>query len=177
MRRVLYAFDHAVWRQRIDREAGGGLGDGLVMGAVHLHGLRADDGVQHAAGFQRHGMARLGARVGLLVGERVRHRVRDVLDEGAAQRHVHQLLAAADAEGGHRLPVRAAGNGKLEGGAPVLGGDGLVPCRGAEEGRVHVEGAAGDDEAVHGLQVTLSASSGSCGSAIGIPPAAATAVQ
>ena len=45
--------------------------------------------------------------IGLLVGERVRHRVRNVLDEGAAERDVHELLAAADAERGHR-PDRCA---------------------------------------------------------------------
>ena len=116
---------------------------------------RADDGPQPAFGLQRHGVARFGARVGLLVSERVRHRIRNVLDERAAQRHIHQLLAAANAERGHRPPVRGAGDGKLEGGAAVLGGDGLVPCRGAEEGGVHVEGAAGDDEAVHRLQIAL----------------------
>lgn len=92
--------------------------------------------------------------------ERARHFVGNVLDERAAQRDVEQLLAAANAQ--HRLVggERALGDGELEGGALVLGGDALVPRRRTEERGIDVEGAArhhqsGDEAEISGGRFRL----------------------
>ncbi len=68
-----------------------------MVGAVHVQRIPADDPVQQGVGCDRHGMARLVARVGLLVGERACHLIGDVLDELSAEDDMQQLLAAADA--------------------------------------------------------------------------------
>ena len=75
-------------------------------------------------------------------------RVRDVLDQRAAEHDVEQLLPAADAEHRHVALDGTLGDRPLEPGAPLLGLDRRVPLGGAVEGGIDVEGAAGDDEAV-----------------------------
>ena len=85
----------------VDHDAVGRVGRRLVMGAVHLQLVGADDPVQQGAGRDLHRMAGLVARVGLLVRQRIGHLIRDMLDQLAAQHDMQQLLAAADAE--HRL--------------------------------------------------------------------------
>ena len=108
-------------RGRVDDDAVRRIGRRLVMGAVHLQLVGADDAVQLRALGHLHDVAGLVARVGLLVGQRVGDRVGNVLDQLAAQHDVQQLLAAADAQ--HRLVAveRALGHAELEGGAAVLG--------------------------------------------------------
>ena len=93
-------------RRGVDHDAVGRVGRGLVMGAVHRQLVGADDPVQQRAGRDLHRMAGLVARVGLLVRQRVGHRIGNVLDQLAAQHDMQQLLAAADAE--HRLVLRRA---------------------------------------------------------------------
>src|SRR3546814_2651278 len=78
-------------------------------------------------------MAGLVARVRLLVGQGALDLVGDVLDQRAAQHHVQQLLAAADAEQRQVALQGAAGDGRFEGGAAVLGAHRLVPAIGAEQ--------------------------------------------
>ena len=95
------------------------------------------------------------ARVRLLVGEGVFYLVGDVLDQGAAEQHVQQLLAAADAEDRQVARQRTARNGGLEGGPAVLGAHRLVAGRGAEQSRVEIEGAAGDQQGVDALEIGL----------------------
>ena len=92
----------------------------LVVGAVDRQPVGAGDAVQQRARRDRDLVAGLGARVRLLVRQRVRHGVGDVLDQRAAQHDVEQLLAAADAE--HRLVAldRALGDRPLEAGAALL---------------------------------------------------------
>jgi hypothetical protein len=115
----------------------------------------AADPVQQAVRRHLDLVARLVPGVGLLVGERVRHLVRDVLDQSAAQGHVEQLLPAADAEQWQISAERSAGHRQLEPGAPFLGRDLGVAGVGAEMGRVHVEVATGHDQTVQPLQVAL----------------------
>ncbi len=152
---VLDSLDHPVGRARVHDQAGGGLAHGLMVGAVDLDLVHSDDPVQQGFGRDRDGMAGLGARVGLLVGERARDRVGDVLNERAAERDVQELLAPADAEHGHLLSDRAVGQGELEGGPIVLGRDRLVARLGAEMGGVDVEVAARDDEPVDQREIGL----------------------
>ena len=64
--------------------------------------------------------------VGLLMGQRIRHHVRNVLDEAAAQCHVQQLLAAANSEDRDVAFKRAAGDRYLEAGPLGLQDDALV---------------------------------------------------
>src|SRR5258707_14859797 len=91
---------------------------------------------------------RLWGRVWLLMRGRAGRVVGDVLDEGADERYVQELLPAADAEHGLVGARGAASDGELEGGAAVLGGHGRVPRGRAEQRRIDIEGAAGDDEPV-----------------------------
>ena len=92
---------------------------------------------------------------GCSCGERVRDLVRNVLDQRAAEYDVQQLLAAADAEHRHVPVERLACNRPFEGGARVLGRDRRVPLGRAEQRRVDIEGAAGDDQAMDEHQVVL----------------------
>ena len=68
------------------------------MRTVHRQLVAADDPLQQRAGRQLDLVAGLGPWVGLFMKERIRHLILDMLDERAAQDHVDQLLAAADAE-------------------------------------------------------------------------------
>ena len=125
--RRLDALDHAVRRRGVDHHALWLIGRGLVMGAVHLELVGADDAMQLRAAGDLDRVAGLVARVGLLVGQRIGHRLRDVLDQFAAQHDVQQLLAAADPQ--HRLVgrQRPLGDAELKGGAAVLGDHRGVP--------------------------------------------------
>src|SRR6185437_12181920 len=98
---VLDALDDAVRGGGVDDHAGRHRLDRLVVRRVDRQLAHPGDAMKERAGDHRDGMARLGARVGLLMGQRARDLVRDVLDEGAAEGDVEELLPAADAE--HRL--------------------------------------------------------------------------
>jgi len=73
------------------------VGRGLVVGAVHLELVGADDRVELRAARDGDRVAGLVARVGLLVRKRVGDRLRNVLEQLAAQHDMQELLAAADA--------------------------------------------------------------------------------
>ena len=119
-------------------------------------------------------VAGLGARIGLLDARSASGTSSGMCwIRRAAERDVQQLLAAADAEHRHVAVERAAGDGELEGGAAVLGGDRRMAGRRAEQRRIDIEGAAGDDQPVDQVEIVRRARSGSCGSRIGSPPAAA----
>ena len=150
--RRLDALDDAVGRACVDRHPGPDLLDRLMVRRVDRELRRAADPRQPRARCERDRMARLVARVGLLVGQGPRHLVGDVLDQGAAEHHVEQLLAAADAEHRHVARQRGAGGGQLEFRAPVLGRNRGVARIGAEVDRVDVKGAAGNDQAVEPLE-------------------------
>ena len=146
--RVLDALDDAVIGERVDDDAGPDRLDRLVMGAVdaqmHRPGRCGAAGSRRRPG--RRGRARRAGSAGGAAGAPGTSSGMCWIRR-AAERHVQQLLAAADAE--HRLVAaeRAAGGGELEGGAAVLGGDAGVAGRRAEQRRVDVEAAAGDDRA------------------------------
>ena len=55
--------------------------------------------------------------------------VGDMLDQGAAERDIQKLLAAADPEHRHILGERALCGGELKGSAAVFGFDCRVPRR------------------------------------------------
>lgn len=71
-----------------------------------------------------------------------------MLNKRAAERHVQELLAAADAE--HRSVglQKTIQHGKLEGRSSVLGRDGIVAMISAVQGGVDVEAAAGHHQPV-----------------------------
>src|SRR5579863_8478057 len=98
-------------------------------------------------------MAGLGARIGLLMRQGMRHFVGNVLDKRAAEHDIEELLPAANAEDRFVGGERALGDRELEFGAAILGGDAAVPALGAKERRVDIEGAAGDDEAVDEVEI------------------------
>ena len=79
-----------------------------MMGAVDGEARRPSDPVQERAGDDTDNVAGLVTWVRLAVRQGVRHLVGDVLDQGAAERHVQQLLAAADAKHRH-FPHQRAG--------------------------------------------------------------------
>src|SRR6185437_4357800 len=70
------------------KDAGPGVLHRLMMRRVDRHFAHARDAMKQRAGFDFHGVARLGARVGLLVRQRVRPFVGNVLDQGAAERDI-----------------------------------------------------------------------------------------
>ena len=88
----------------------------------------------------------------LLMGDAVGDAVRDVLDERAAERHGHQLLAAADAEDGHVPLKRAPEKSEFRGRTAFLQHHRLVAVALAIHRGVDVEGAAGDDERVQPVE-------------------------
>ena len=151
----LDAFDHAVRRHRIDPEAIADLLHRLVMGGVHRHPFAAADGLQQAVRGKGDIVAGFVARVGLLMGEGGFDLLGDVLDQAAAQHHVQELLAAADAEHRQVALQTRRGDGGLELGAAVLGADGFMAVVGAEQGRVDVEGPAGDQQGVDAREIGL----------------------
>ena len=149
----LDAFDDAVGRGGVHDDAGRRIGGGLVVRAVHLEFVGADDAVKLRAPGHLHDMAGLVARIGLLVRQRIGDGVGDVLDQLAAQHDVQQLLAAADAE--HRLVLRQGtlGHAELEGGAAILGDDRRVARAAAIVGGIDVERAAGHHQRVDTLEI------------------------
>ena len=110
--RVLDALDHAVLGDRVDDDARPGRLDRLMVGAVDREVFRSGNAVQQGSGDHPDIMAGLVARVRLAVRQCPRHLVRDMLDQGAAQRHIQQLLAAADPE--HRHLVGRARSGSRQ---------------------------------------------------------------
>ena len=134
---------------------GPGVLDRLVVGAVDRETLGPGDAMEQGAGDDPHVVPGLVARVGLAVRQGIRDLVGDVLDQGAAERHVEQLLAAADAEHRHLAGKRASGRGELERGAAILGGDRRMPGRRAEQRRIDVEPAAGHDQPVDMVEIIL----------------------
>ena len=139
--RVLDRLDHAVLGAGADHDALADPLGRLVMGAVDRQASGPGDPVQQRARHDRDLMAGLGARIGLLVGQRARHGIRDVLDQRAAQHDVEQLLAAADAEHRQVAVQRASRDRPLEPGAALLEPDGGVPVAAAVQRGVDVEGA------------------------------------
>src|SRR5215469_7111627 len=105
--RILDALDHAIGGERIHHHAFAHALDRLVMGAVDLERVDPADAMQQRALGDVHAMARLGARIGLLMGKRVRDLVGDVLDQSPAEDDIQQLLPAADAEHRHVAGKRA----------------------------------------------------------------------
>jgi hypothetical protein len=125
------------------------------MRAVHLHLADLDDPAQVCAIDDPHPVPGLIARVRLLVGERVRDLVRNVLDQRAAEHDVQELLAAADAEHRKVAIERPPRDRPFEGGARVFRRDRRVPVGRPEQRRIDVEGAARDDQAIDQRQVLL----------------------
>ncbi len=121
--RRLDALDHPVRRKGVDHHAVARVLGGLMVGAVHLHLVAAADAVQQGAGLDADRMARLIARIGLLMFERPRHLVGNVLDQPPAEDDMEQLLAAADPEHRQIAGQRGPGQRQLEGGAALLRGD------------------------------------------------------
>ena len=144
----------AVLGDRVDDKAGPCLLDRLMMRAVDREVGGSGDAMQQRAGDHPDGMSRLVSRVRLAVRHAARDLVGDVLDQGSAERDIQQLLAAADAEHRHPSGKRAPRGGELEGGPAVLGGDARVPGRRAEQRRIDVEAAAGDDEPVDPVEIS-----------------------
>src|SRR5262249_34775922 len=115
--------------------------------------LHPGDAVQQGAGDDPHAMSGLIPGVRLAVRDATRHLVRDMLDQGAAEHDVQQLLAAADSEHRHPSLYSTPGRGELEGGAAVFGLDRGMTGLGPEQRRIDVEAAPGDDEPVDAIEI------------------------
>ena len=76
-----------------------------------------------------------------------------MLDRGAAEGDVKDLLATADAEQRQVGVMGRPAGGEFEGGAPGLGDDGGMALVDAEQGRVHIEGAAGHQQPVEAVEI------------------------
>ena len=132
---------------------GPGVAHGLVMRRIHPHRPAADDLGEQRARQHPHLMPRLVARIGLLMRQRVRHRVRNMLDQRSAQRHRQQLLAAANPQHRHVPRQRPAQQRQLRRGPALFQRHRLVPPGIAVQRRIHVEPAAGDHQRVDPVQI------------------------
>src|SRR5690242_65517 len=151
--RGLDPLDHAVGGERIDDHALAHRLHRLVMGAVDLKLIGTADAMEQGALGDADAMARLRARIGLLMGERVADLVRDVLDQGAAENDVQQLLTAADAEHRHVAGERALGDLDLEGGALRLQLHRGMARRRTEQGGIDIEGPARHHQPVDAVEI------------------------
>src|SRR6266403_257302 len=88
---ILDALDHAIGGNRIDDHAGADRLHRLMMGAVDRQLVGPADAMEQGVLFHPHGVAGLGAHIGLLMGDSALDLVGDVLDQGAAQNHVQKL--------------------------------------------------------------------------------------
>src|SRR3984893_7965288 len=127
--RILDSLDDAVLGDGVDDEPRPGRLDRLMMRAVDPEAVHSGDAVKESGRDHPDGMPGLVARIGLAMRQAIRDFVRDMLDQGAAERDIQELLAAADPEYRHVLGERALCGGELEGSAPVLGLDCRVPRR------------------------------------------------
>ena len=167
MRGILDAFDHPVRRPRVDHHTVGDVLHRLVVGAVDRHARsRRSRGAARCRRRPRpNGRARCA-------GSAARAPARPCTSSGMCWISVppsttfEQLLPAADAEHRHvaRQRARGAPRSRRPCGDPWC--DLVVPRRGAEQGGIDVEGAAGHDQRVDPLGIGA-ACSGSCGSSTG----------
>ena len=127
MARIFDPLDDAVLGDGVDDEPRPGGLDRLMVRTVDPEAGHSGDAVEEGAGDYPDGMPRLVARVGLAMCQAIRDFVRDMLDQGAAESDIQELLAAADPEHRHVLGERTLCGGELEGGAAVLGLDCRVP--------------------------------------------------
>ena len=80
-----------------------------------------------------------------------------MLDQRAAENHVEQLLAATDAEYRHVALERSFSDRPLEIGPGGFDDNRWVACFGAEQGRVDIKSAAGDDKAGNQVEIVIHA--------------------
>ncbi|GGB49489.1 hypothetical protein GCM10011505_33230 [Tistrella bauzanensis] len=146
--RMLNALDHPVGGCGIAHRAGRDPVDGLVMGTVDGQGLPADQTGQKRARVDADRMSRFVTRIGLLMGERLRETIGDMLDKTTAKCDIEQLFPAADAEHRHVAIEGCPHHAQFKGGATVLGGHGDMALAGAEQHRIDIEGAAGHHQPV-----------------------------
>jgi acyl-CoA thioester hydrolase len=154
--RVFDTLNDPILGDRVDDKAGPCLLDRLVMRAVDREVGGAGDAMQQRTGDYLDGMSRLVSRVRLTVRYAARDFVRDVLDQGAAEHDIQQLLAAADAEHRHPSGERALRRGEFESGPAVFGGDTRMAGRRAEQRGIDIEAAASDDEPVDPIEIGAS---------------------
>ena len=82
----------------------------LMMRRIHVHLVDADDIVKPRSLGDGDAMTRLVSGIWLLVRQSILHAVRDMLDQGSAERDVQQLLSTADAEKRHVARDGASGD-------------------------------------------------------------------
>ena len=94
----------------------------LMMGAVDRQAFGAGDPMQERARLDLDLVAGLSPRVGLLMRERVRQRIRDVLDQRPAEDDIEKLLAAANTESGRSRIERARASSPIRSGCGAPSG-------------------------------------------------------
>ena len=153
--RRLDALDHPVRRARVDDHAGRLVLRRLMVRRIDRQLVRADDRMQLGARHHADRMPGLVARVGLLVRQRLYHRIGNVLDQFSAQHDMQQLLPAADAQHRHVALQRPLRDGELERRAPVLGHHRAVLRAAVVVGRIDVEGPACHHQPVDARQIVF----------------------
>lgn len=122
---------------------------GLVMGAVDVKlGGSAGEAMEKTPGFDFDHMAGLGSRVGLLMGERIRDLIGNMLNERAAESDIQELLTAANAENWQVSVEKTIEHREFEGRSPILGDDRIMSRGRSIERWVDIERAACNDQPV-----------------------------